>query len=221
MNDSIISDLTHRLDDLERGNRRLKRVFSGLGLSVVAVLIVGATLPGQTENAKGGSFETIRARKLVIGDSNGRERLVLELSAGEPSLKMFNHDGQRQVFLGIDELWQDTAYLSVSSRLHNGDVDKQAVLAATMSHPDAPGNSQLVLYDPQPAQKNAARRNLVRLSSGLSDQKPYLEFHESSERGERQVNLDLLQAKPTTSGRRVMFDTNANPATLSGVEIAR
>ena len=221
MNDSTINDLTNRLDDLERRNRTLKRSFSGLGLSVVAVLIVGAALPSQTKDPQDGLFETIRARKVVIGDSNGRDRLVLELSTGEPTLKMFNHEGQRQVFLGIDELWHDTAYLSVSSRLHNGDVDKQAVLAATTSHPDSPGNSQLVLYDPQPMQKNAAHRHLVRVSSGLADKKPYLEIHESSERGAGQVDLDLLEAKPAANEQGVLLDTNSSPATLSGVQVTQ
>ena len=218
MTNQAITDLTKRLSRLETQNRMLRKAVCGVILSAVAVFFVGA---GQVDKRQADSFDTLRARRVVIGDSNGRDRLILELESGEPTLKMFNHHGHRQIFLGINEQWDDTAYLSVSSRLENGDVDKQAVLAVTSSRPKSPGNSQLVLYDAKPGQKDAARRHLVRLSSGLTNQKPYLEMRESPEKGASEVNPELLRAEPTTSGRRVLLDTNSEPPTLSGVRLKR
>lgn len=220
MTDIDVRDLENRIKTLEGQNRLFKRIVVGLSVGAVAALMVGAATPDQTEKRGDGVFDTLRARKVVISDSDGHERLVLELDSNEPTLKMFNHKRQRQVFLGIDELWDDTAYLSVSSRLDGGDVDKQAVLAATSGHTEASGNSQLILYDAKPSQNDAALRHFLRLSSGKADQKPYLEMHESTSKDESHVSLNVLRAKPVTDGQRVLLDTNPNPARLSGVTVA-
>ena len=220
MTQITISDITNRLNHLERQNRNLRRSLIGLGLSVAAVMTVGAAFSARSEDPKNSKFATIHAGKLVMSDSDGRERIVMKLDQGEPTLEMFNHDGKRQIFLGIDELWDDTAYLSVSSRLPNGDIDKQAVLAATTSSRTSPGNSQLVLFDATPNKDDIAIRNHVRLSSGLPDQKPFLEIREASNKAQAEVNLDLLMSELATSGRQTLLDTNANPASLSGVKLS-
>lgn len=155
MTDIDVRDLENRMETLEHQNRFFKRAMFALSVSAVAVLMVGAAAPGVAEKRGDGAFDTLHARKVIISDSDGRERLVLGLDSNEPTLKMFNHKRQRQIFLGIDEQWDDTAYLSVSSRLEGGDVDKQAVLAATPSFSGLPGNSQLILYDARPPQNNA------------------------------------------------------------------
>ena len=220
MTGDTFRDLTNRLNDLERSNRNMKRGLFALLMGAIFSLAIGAALPDQAQNQKDLSCGTMHASKVVIGDEDGRDRLILELESGEPTLKMFNHEGRRQIFLGIDEYWDDTAYLSVSSRLKNGNVDKQAVIAATTSRPDLPSSTQLILYDGNPKQKNAAHRHIVRLSSGLAEQKPYLEIDELSEKGDDGVNMKLLEAKPAAIERRVMLDTNPKPALLSGVEVS-
>jgi hypothetical protein len=214
MTDNIIHDLTNRLDQLERSNTNLKRGLVGLVVAVAIGLSLGAALSNQADNQKDISCDSLRAKKIVISDPDGHERLVMELESGEPTLKMYDHEGHRQIFLGIDELWDDTAYLSVSSRLANGDVDKQAVIAA------ARNTTQLVLFDGHPQQKNAAAQHVVRLSSGLAEQKPFLEIQELSEKGADGIKLKLLEAKPAESGRRVLLETSRTPAELSGVRVS-
>jgi len=220
MTQITISDITNRLNHLERQNRKLRRSLVGLGMGVAALMTVGAVFSARSEDPKDSTFATIHTSKLVMSDRDGRERIVMKLDLGEPTLEMFNHDGKRQIFLGIDELWDDTAYLSVSSRLPNGDVDKQAVLAATTSSTNSPGNSQLVLFDATPNKDDVAIRNHVRLSSGLPDQKPFLEIREASDKAQAEVNLNLLMSELATSGRQTLLDTNPNPASLSGVNVA-
>lgn len=220
MTQMTTNDIANRLNQLERQNRNLRRSLIGLGLSVAVLMTAGAAFSARSEDLKDSTFATIHASKLIMRDSDGRERIVMKLDHGEPTLEMFNHQGKRQVFLGIDELWDDTAYLSVSSRLPNGDVDKQAVLAATTSSLNSSGNSQLVLFDAKPNKDDIAIRNHVRLSSGLPDQKPFLEIREASNKAQAEVNLHLLMSELSTSGRQTLLDTNADPATLSGVKIA-
>ncbi len=220
MTDNIIRDLTNRLNRLEQKRKDTKRNLLGLAVGAIALSSVGATLSNQAEDQKDIVCNTLQAKKVVIRDQEGRERLILELESGEPTLKMLNHEGRRQIYLGIDEFWDDAAYLSISSRLENGDVDKQAVVAATTSRPNSPSTTQLILYDGQPKQRNAAKRHVVRLSSGLADQKPYLEIQELSEKGDDGVSMKLLEARPTAGERGVLLDTNPSPATLSGVQFA-
>jgi len=224
---TAMNELTQRLNQLERQNERLRYMLCGFLLCSVAVLLLGAAVV--SDNAIEGedvTFGTIRAQRVAVMDGDGRERLILELDAGEPTLTMRNHAGMEQVYLGINENWNDTAMLSVSSRLDNGSVDKQAVLATTKSRAAAPGfrrdarpgNSQLLLYDLAPQQKNAARRHVLRLSTGLYDaQKPYMEIYEYQEGSENHLSFDVLMAKPEAAGQRFLLDTTGEETTLSGV----
>lgn len=220
---SAVKALTERLDRLERQNRKLRLGLLGTAVTAALCLLVGAV---STEIGDG-TFKTVEAQKLAIVDGDGKERLVLELDAGEPALTMLNHAGMQQVYLGISENWNDSAYLSVCSRRENGSVDKQAVLVATKSQTGAsafdqkplPGNAQLVLYDLAPQHKLAAGRHLVRISSGrLDEQKPYLEIREFKDTGDNQLNFDVLTAAPESAGQRFLLDTTSETTTISGVE---
>lgn len=220
---TAFKDLTERLDRLERQNRNLKRGLCGLSLAAVLILVGGAGLGEPTESGDV-TFRTIHAQKIAITDRDGKERLVLELDAGEPSLTMLNHEGMQQVYLGINESWNDSAYLSVCSRRKNGAVDKQAVLVATESQgasagKQKPGNSQLLLCDFAPKQETAAGLHMVRLSSGRLDElKPYFEIREFKEARENQVDFDLLMAEPANTGQRLFLNTTPDTTTVSGVE---
>ena len=217
MTDKTILELTNRLNQLERSNQKFKRSLIGLGLVSVSLLSAGAAQLNQADPPKNMTCDTMHARKLVISDAGGHERLVLALDAGEPTLKMYNHEGRRQIFLGIDEFWEDTAYLSIASRLENGEVDKQAVLAATSRRPNSSSTTQLILYDGNAAKENAGARQVVRLSTGLGEQKPFLEINGSIDKQSEGVNLSVLESKPTLGDRQVLLDTNSSPASLSGV----
>ena len=162
MTDNYLLELSSRLTRLERTNRNRRRGLFALGIGVIVLFSVGAALPDQGDDRKDVSFGTVHASKIVISDEDGHDRLILALESGEPTLKMFDHAGRRQIFLGIDEFWEDTAYLSVSSRLGNGNIDKQAVIAATTSRPNTSSSSQLVLYDGHPKPDGAVRRQAPR-----------------------------------------------------------
>lgn len=93
------------------------------------------------------------------------------------------------------------------------------MIGTTTKRSNSSSTTQVVLYDGQPQQKSAAARNVLRLSSGFADQKPYLEINELSEKGDDGVSMKLLEAKPAQSGRRVLLDTNPTPAVLSGTKV--
>ena len=90
MTDNTIHDLTIRLNRLERTNQSMRRSLFALGVGWIAVFSVGAALPDQADDRKDISFGTVRASKVVISDEDGRDRLILALESGEPSLKMFD-----------------------------------------------------------------------------------------------------------------------------------
>ena len=113
-----IAELTQRLNQLERQNARLRRVLFGFLLCAAAVLLLGAALSG--DEGQDVTFGTIHAQRVAIMDGDGHERLILELAAGEPALTMRNHDEMEQIYLGINENWNDTAMLTLSSRLDGG-----------------------------------------------------------------------------------------------------
>ena len=219
-----MQDLSERLDRLEGQNRWLKHGLCGILMLTAVVMIAGAVATDSGD----ATFGAIVAKRFVITDVDGTERLVLELDAGEPTLTMMNHDGQRQVYLGIDENWNDSAYLSICSRLENGAVEKQAVLVATPTRSKEetgfrqtllPGNTQLLLYDLAPKQESAVGRHLLRLSSGQLDQlKPYIEIREVEDGESRQLDFDLLTAGPTEKGQRFLLDTTPASTIVSGVE---
>ncbi len=206
------NNLRERLDCLERQNRNLRR-----GLYVFAIVSATLFLMGAADRGDE-TLGNIEAKRLAITGDDGKERLVLQLEDGEPALTMLNHNGVEQVYLGINESWHDSAYLSVCSRLKNGAVDKQAVLVAA-HHDTKPGNAQLVLFDRAPKQPSAADRHLMRLSSGRRDQrKPYIEIRELGTTQESELNFDILMAEPTASGQRFLLDTTPDVTVVSGVE---
>jgi len=204
--------ISDRLDRLEKENRNLKRGFVGFVL-VAAVTFIAGAVPSGSEEVE---FGTIQAKRLTLTDSDGAERLILELQAGEPTLTMLNHDGDPQVYLGIDEAWDDSAYLALSSRLENGAIEKQAVLVATPSRKKGAagfgkearaGNSQLLLFDLKPHGDDNAR-HLMRLSSGgLDTAKPYIEVRDVQDLDSRQLDFKLLTAGPSDAGERVVLDS--------------
>ena len=66
---------------------------SGLAGWFVAavVLVLGA----------GGDSETIRTKKIVIQDSQGRERIVMEISYGHPTIDIKTATGSANMRLGL------------------------------------------------------------------------------------------------------------------------
>lgn len=205
--------VSDRLDRLEKENRNLRRGMVGIVLFAVVAFTAGAVPTGSEEV----EFGTIQAKRLALTDSDGAERLILELQAGEPTLTMLNHDGDPQVYLGIDEAWDDSAYLALSGRLENGSVEKQAVLVATPSRKKGaagfgkegrPGNSQLLLFDLNPA-RDTDGRQLMRLSSGgFGEAKPYIEVREVKDMESRQLDFELLTAGPSSEGKLLRLDSD-------------
>lgn len=234
MNEDLITSLSVRIDQLERHNRRLKRWAAGFVLTMVAILLVGASPANQEDEVKlinslmdrvdrierladsdVAEFKTVHAQRIAIRDSTDKDRLILELDQKEPTLTMFNHNGLQQVYLGINESWGDAAYLSVSSRLRGGATGKQSLLIARDN------DSQLLLCDLDPRQENAARRHLVRVATGDDTQKPYVEFRESSAGRKTEVTLDMLNLNPSQTGRRLFLDTTPGETTISGAVLSQ
>src|SRR5437867_3035779 len=96
MTETPVGVLVGRSDRLERQNRRVKRGVTAIVLGVVAVLLMGQTLP---------KSPTIEAQKLVLKDKRGKIRAVLgEFSDDEPvGLLVFDANQRIRAKLGLQE----------------------------------------------------------------------------------------------------------------------
>ena len=107
MNEAQMDDVTQRLDRLERENRRWRL----LGISAVTVLglvvVMGAT---ESKGVKG--EEEIRARRIVVVDRDGKQRVVLDASGKESIIELRDENGKRRVVLRTDkrEAWIRVRY---------------------------------------------------------------------------------------------------------------
>ena len=89
------NDITARLDRLERENRRLKRVGGGLAIAVAALGLMSAA---------SGFCKTVWAERLVLRDSSGNDRLMMDAySSGVPSITMRDGNGKSVARLS----WKD------------------------------------------------------------------------------------------------------------------
>ena len=86
MSKSDYQAIGERLKRLEKQNRYMKRVGVLLILAVAAVLFMGAAK--KPEIAK-----EIKARRIVLADLTGKERVVMETNAGITSFRMLNPNG--------------------------------------------------------------------------------------------------------------------------------
>jgi len=188
-----ILTVLERLDNLERQNRRLKRL--GLG----ALLLVGGTLlagfTGERPAKPAAVTETIDAQRFVLKnargetraqlgllggefpqltflDAKGKTRLSLDLLLDQPSLTLFDSKGVR-ASLG---LVLDMPVLS----LHDANGKKRVWLAV-------PSNPVLTLYDGKEEE---------RVSLTLLDNQPSLQVSDSA--GFKAVVGTVGLATPTT-----------------------
>ena len=88
-------DLNHRIDRLERENRRMKRF--GLAVLVVVGLVVSL---GQATPPP----EVVRAEKFVLVDQNGKQRATLGIENGGPALVLGDTRGRGVVQLQVPQI---------------------------------------------------------------------------------------------------------------------
>jgi hypothetical protein len=84
-----VPDLYHRLDRLERSNRRWK----GAVLTGLMLLTIGWALPAE---------DTVRAEAFELIDGQGRVRALLALEDSNPELHLLDEDGVRRASLVHD-----------------------------------------------------------------------------------------------------------------------
>ena len=132
--------LDHRLDCLERENRRLKRA----GVAALAV-IAAVALMGQATAGK--VAKVIEAEKFILRDAGGTARARLEtLSFGKVQLVLFDKDKKPQSILGVGSDGpglilggkEGTTFLSNTLLLFSG-KDFKVRLGMTLFPPQEPG----------------------------------------------------------------------------------
>lgn len=95
-----LSKLTQRLEQLERQNRRFKKVGVGLAgaLGVVALMAANPLC------------DIVSAERFVLRDSHGKTRMLMDAYHTEPSIQLRNQAGKTVASFGVDK--QGEAYLT-------------------------------------------------------------------------------------------------------------
>ena len=120
-------DITARLEKLEQENRRLKRVGGALLGAIGVVALCGAAAPA--------FCKTVWAERLVLRDSSGRDRLMMDAySSDTPSITMRDKSGESVVRLS----WKDGVLMDL--------LDAKGKSSATVKI-DREGNTSVVRAD--------------------------------------------------------------------------
>lgn len=89
------SELIARIDRLERQNRRLTRLGSGLAVACGVLGLASAAAP---------FCKTVRGERFVLEDSRGRGRVVLDAySTPNPRMTLFDKHGEEAARLHVDD----------------------------------------------------------------------------------------------------------------------
>lgn len=95
-----LSQLTQRLEKLERQNRVFK--FAGLGLAgVMAFGSLGLTLAARGPSTM--ICDTVSAERFVLHDGRGNKRMVMDAYNTEPSLQLRNRSGKTVASFGVND----------------------------------------------------------------------------------------------------------------------
>lgn len=86
--------IEERIEKLERENRKLK-----VSMLSLLLLLSCAILLGVTTRKNSSIPEEIRAKKFILVDKEGRERVKLDIEYGEPDLRFFNAEGKPLMML--------------------------------------------------------------------------------------------------------------------------
>ncbi len=111
MKEPSLEALAQRLECVERVNRRLKRAGAAVAVGIVALLLMGQTLPKR---------RVVEAQEFVVKDDSGRVFARLGSQAGLPSLTLFDKNQTPRVTLD----------LAPDDGLHLSFVDKAGRLRA-------------------------------------------------------------------------------------------
>ena len=120
-----IEGLTMRIACLERTNRRLKLIGTGILLASIALVSMGL----------GGKPRTIEAEKIVILDSHGRARLVIgtpdvagpavDMKLDAPAIWMSDENGSDRSILTTDGLYLANGRAKPLVNLSSGPIRPQ------------------------------------------------------------------------------------------------
>jgi hypothetical protein len=126
--------IEERLQNLERENRRLKRIVAGFGILVTGVVVVAA-------NNSPSPQDTVTAKYLRIVDNAGRERLSLltDPRTSGPMLLMFDEQKHATVTITGLELSTGVAFQHGGNQAYLGMLEGQPNMMLA-----GPGGQQIV-----------------------------------------------------------------------------
>jgi len=95
MNEPTMNNMAQRIDRLERGNRRMKRIGAVVLVGVATVFLMGQAKPSKVA-------KVIEAEKFILRDKNGIVRASLTIGEnGVTALGFTDEEGKTRIVLGV------------------------------------------------------------------------------------------------------------------------
>ncbi|MFN0009963.1 MAG: hypothetical protein ACKVXR_18880 [Planctomycetota bacterium] len=86
-------ELLHRIERLERSNRKLRRASIAIAASGLLLGLAGMGAPGLCD--------TLYAERLVLHDPSGNQRIVADAYPGAPTFSVLSREGRALARIGV------------------------------------------------------------------------------------------------------------------------
>jgi len=210
----------HRLDRLERQNRRLGRAVLVAMAAVGALVFMGVTGPQKGD----ASAQTIEAQKIILRDSRGKIRASLTASEAGAELALYDADGDLRVQLVNESDASGLKFIDRAGKLRaglgEGSAEGSKVAGLTLSNLEGKEQAEVAVEADGPIVALSDRQESKRAVLHLEAEEPVLTLYNAN--GQSRATLgDALEIFDRSGERRVFIRVNEGPcAAACGPQIS-
>jgi hypothetical protein len=196
-------EVQHRLDRLERQNRRLERALLVAMAAVGALVFLGLTGPQKGD----ASAQTVEAQKIILRDSRGRIRASLGASEAGGELVLYDADGDARVQLFTESDGSGLKFFDHAGKPRAGLAEGSKVAGLAFYNPEGKEQAEVAVDVDGPivalSDKQESRRAVLRLEA----EEPALTLYDADGRSRAALG-DALEIFDGSGERRVFIHVN-------------
>ena len=193
----------HRLDRLERQNRRLERAVLVAMAAVGALVLMGLAGPQKGD----ASAQTVKAQKIILRDSRGKIRASLGASEAGGELVLYGPDGDARVQLFNEPHGSALKFIDRAGKLRAGLAEGSKLAGLAFYNTEGKEQAELAVDADGPivalSDKQESRRAALRLEA----EEPALTLFDAEGRSCAALG-DALEIFDGSGERRVFIHVN-------------